>query len=98
MRVKFVVTPKGVHSSGVVVDMISNVVEPKANSQLGEAIENEETFDLPSGQYVYRFTSYGPPSQQDFTIKIVDVSTGKTLDGPDSRTSPRVMDTFKFSI
>lgn len=98
MRVKFVVTPNVVHASGVVVDMNTNVVEPKVNSPLGEAIENGEVFDLPSGRYVYRFTSYGPVPQQDFAIKIVDASTGQTLDGPDSRQSPRLMDTFKFSI
>ena len=96
MKVRFVVSPNTVHVSGSVVDVNSNVVEPKVGSPLGEAIENGEEFSVPSRRYVYRFTSYG--SQEDFTIKIVDVSTGRTIDGPESRKSPRVLDTFQFSI
>ena len=95
-RYKFVVKPNNVHTSGIIVDKDRRVVQPAPGDNLGNSIENEELFELPGGSYTYRFFSY--IGEADFTIKIVDAVTGRTVDGPEQHKSPQYGDLFTFTV
>lgn len=94
---RFVVKPNTVHTSGIIIDQNRRVVQPgPGDDALGDTVENEEIFQLSEGRYTYRFSSYG--NESDFTIKIVELATGRTIDGPEPHKSPRIHDLFTFKV
>jgi hypothetical protein len=88
-----------IRTQGEILDQGYKILIPEDPAgSLGRYLDNGEIFELPAGTYYYRFSSYGDAGPTDFSLKVVNIDTDKTVAGPKAHKSPQLHDIFKFTL